>query len=357
MPFQSVYAYTDATRIDVLVENCNNDSICEPLMGENYWGCPLDCDPPPPTPTPTSTPTAIPPEDTAYGASIYPDKVASDVWDLTPTNVAFIRISVLGKNVKISWINPENKAFNGVVVLRSPYFYPQDPLEGKIIYEGKGTTFTQSDLKPGTDYFYTIFTKSKAGNYSSGALLHLRVGGGVTPTPYPSNVPPKNTPTPTKNNGTGTVGGLKNLTLSDFQFIQNNKTISVVKGQVVVERGVTLFVQVQPSKILQQDLSTVLISMQDPDAKGSFNTFLLSLKKVKGKGDVLEATIPPFRTVGKVTFALNVFRDRKRTFNQVYGVFDIKTTKTEIKATSKSQSTVLTNVINRFKLFILSNVR
>ena len=47
----------DGTIIHLNVNNCNNNNICEPLLGENYQGCPLDCNA---SSTPTSTPSTAP---------------------------------------------------------------------------------------------------------------------------------------------------------------------------------------------------------------------------------------------------------------------------------------------------------
>ena len=41
---------SDGVNIFVVVHNCNDNGICEPELGENYFGCPLDCLPPPPPP-------------------------------------------------------------------------------------------------------------------------------------------------------------------------------------------------------------------------------------------------------------------------------------------------------------------
>jgi|GEM_PF-3127834 len=71
----------------------------------------------------------------------------------------------------LRWTNPDESDISGVRVVRSPFGFPKDPLDGKVVYEGAGETaidtFDPGDVKT---YFYTVFVKGKNGEYSSGSV-------------------------------------------------------------------------------------------------------------------------------------------------------------------------------------------
>ncbi len=53
-------AYAESVNVNLLVAVCNENLICEDVIGENYGSCPSDCEAPPPPPTPTSTSSSTP---------------------------------------------------------------------------------------------------------------------------------------------------------------------------------------------------------------------------------------------------------------------------------------------------------
>lgn len=70
-----------------------------------------------------------------------------------------------------NWNNPEGKDFYGVRIVRSPFFFPADPLEGKIIYDGRGSYARDSDIELDKKYYYTAFSYNKDLDFSSGVLV------------------------------------------------------------------------------------------------------------------------------------------------------------------------------------------
>ena len=71
--------------------------------------------------------------------------------------------------VSLSWSNPPAPDFRAVRVLRSttgPATSPQPDASQATVYEGTAESFTDTGLANGTTYFYTIYARDDAGNFS-----------------------------------------------------------------------------------------------------------------------------------------------------------------------------------------------
>lgn len=60
--------------------------------------------------------------------------------------------------VELSWSNPTDPDFAGVVIRFRTDTYPTSPTDGQEAYKGSGESFTHTGLTNGTTYYYTIFT-------------------------------------------------------------------------------------------------------------------------------------------------------------------------------------------------------
>jgi len=103
-----------------------------------------------------------------------------------PTNFT----AVAGNSqISLTWTNPSDNDFKGVRILRRTDYYPISPTDGRIVYQGSATSFTDKGLTNGTTYFYTIFSYDKVKNYS---VVDLSVQARATPysgTPIPDAEP------------------------------------------------------------------------------------------------------------------------------------------------------------------------
>ncbi len=75
--------------------------------------------------------------------------------------------------VLINWTNPSSDDFYGVKIVQSPLFFPRDPNEGKIIYEGSGNYARDSGLISNQKYYYSAFSYDRDYNYSSGVVSEV----------------------------------------------------------------------------------------------------------------------------------------------------------------------------------------
>lgn len=85
-----------------------------------------------------------------------------------PTNVNIISSS---SGITISWDNPPDPDFDYVRIMRNKSRYYGSPYIGNLVYEGDSKYFTDSQVKEGEQYFYSLFSRDRIGNYSSGSLI------------------------------------------------------------------------------------------------------------------------------------------------------------------------------------------
>jgi len=77
-----------------------------------------------------------------------------------------------GKNqITLSWENPSDSDFQGVMLRFKTDSYPTDPTDGELIYQGTEESFTHQGLGAGENYYYTIFSYDEANNFSEGVNL------------------------------------------------------------------------------------------------------------------------------------------------------------------------------------------
>ncbi|MFM2383869.1 MAG: hypothetical protein RIQ72_441 [Candidatus Parcubacteria bacterium] len=61
-----------------------------------------------------------------------------------------------------------------VRLVRSEFGFPKEPLEGKVIYEGRGERVSDFDVIDDENYFYSLFILNQKGQYSSPNVIRLR---------------------------------------------------------------------------------------------------------------------------------------------------------------------------------------
>lgn len=91
-----------------------------------------------------------------------------------PLNVSNFIANRSGNDVILSWTNPTTNNFSHVRLLRSHLFYPTDPNDGFLVYEGTAKEFIDTGALAGeVEQFYTLFTYDLSGNHSSGAIARI----------------------------------------------------------------------------------------------------------------------------------------------------------------------------------------
>ena len=77
-----------------------------------------------------------------------------------------------------SWNNPGEANFVRTVIVRKDGSLPNSPSDGQVIYEGNGTTFSDTNLKNGKTYYYALYSYDHAKTYSSPVRVSLAPDSG-----------------------------------------------------------------------------------------------------------------------------------------------------------------------------------
>lgn len=72
--------------------------------------------------------------------------------------------------ITFNWINPQDGDFIKGVIIRKEGSEPASISDGQIVYEGSGTSFTDTNVIPGITYYYKIFAADEVPNYSEGVV-------------------------------------------------------------------------------------------------------------------------------------------------------------------------------------------
>ncbi|MFZ1396048.1 MAG: FG-GAP-like repeat-containing protein, partial [Candidatus Promineifilaceae bacterium] len=82
------------------------------------------------------------------------------------SNVLATAVANQEGTVQLNWTNPTVGDLAGVRILRSNQSTPARLSDGQLVYDGLGTTFTDTGLIPGQPVFYALFAYDDAGNLS-----------------------------------------------------------------------------------------------------------------------------------------------------------------------------------------------
>lgn len=89
---------------------------------------------------------------------------------IPPQNVSQFFAVAKDAKIDLSWINPTDSDFDGLILKRSDSSIITNRNQGVLIYEGKDEIFLDTGLINDRTYYYAIFTYDKVKNYSSGAV-------------------------------------------------------------------------------------------------------------------------------------------------------------------------------------------
>jgi len=133
--------------------------------------------PPSPSPSPSPTPSPTPPPPSGGGGG---GGGGILITDRTPPPIA-TEVTAKGaeNQVLLTWTNPTVFDYVRTRVVRNTT-PPQSPIDGTIIYEGRGQEFTDTDLDNSITYHYAIYTLDRVPNYSLPQRYSISPEGGAT---------------------------------------------------------------------------------------------------------------------------------------------------------------------------------
>lgn len=130
----------------------------------------------------------------------------------SPSEVTSLALEVVStSSLKLTWTNPVDSDLLKVSLVRKTASAPDNVADGDKVYEGTGTSYTDSGLKDNTKYYYAIFTEDDRGNISQGVSINGTTKKIVVETPIvPTETESPTSPTsPTVNVGESTQDSVK----------------------------------------------------------------------------------------------------------------------------------------------------
>ncbi len=100
--------------------------------------------------------------------SVKADANATPIDVTPPAPVTGFTATSGDEQITLSWTNPTDADFSGVMIRRSTISYPSLPNTGTQVYSGTGNSTVDSGLTNGQRYYYTIFARDEVPNYSTG---------------------------------------------------------------------------------------------------------------------------------------------------------------------------------------------
>lgn len=222
-----------------------------------------------------------------------------------PANVSNITATKDRDDVVLSWQNPRDIDFESVSVLHSNSFFPSNPEDGTIIYEGRGeTTRDEGRAIPGTTQYYTLFSYDSNGNISSGATVALQIDEKEITIIDLTDLP--------------VVPGEERIFIDpdDLVFIQEGRAVTMEDGVIEVD-GSKQFSISLPYEAVPEELKTIVMTIYEDEERGRQFSFVLRVNEDKS---AYIASVAPFGTAGAFPFSTAVFDYNAGKVAQVAGV-------------------------------------
>lgn len=200
----------------------------------------------------------------------------------TITNVLNLRGEAVDQSVQLSWEYPPMNNFSHVRVVRNDRFYPQDHLDGAVVYEGGASTYLDQDAFRDTKVqYYTVFTYTRDGHVSSGAIVRVRVPGIVEEEEVHTNT--------------------LNVSFDDVFLIQDGRQVQREDGRYILDGTRELTVSI-PYHVVPEHLKSIIGTVTNQDGE----SFAFLLRRGEGQ-ESYQATIAPFGRGGTFTIAISIF--------------------------------------------------
>ncbi len=280
-------------------------------------------------------------QETSSGERTFQVKPLPDF--LPPANAANFRALAGDGKIELYWKNPADADFEKIRIVRNTVFYPQDPQDGQIIFEGTSEYFLDQGLTNGQRYYYTIFSYDKAGNYSSGvtasATPRVLAPGEAVPPEVPQEIIPEAPPAEIPPD-------IQKLQLEDFDFVQDGGLRYPIEGKVVIEPDKPLLILLDYDKV-PEVLKTILVTLKNKE--GKIFSFLL---KIDSKKEIYGAKIlPPEPGIYEMTLTVLDFKNQSA--KEIKAQLEVRAQNPSSSFEENTQAkTLFTRVIQALEKFI-----
>jgi len=230
-----------------------------------------------------------------------------------PESPAGFRASLTAdRNVRLSWQNPQASRFDYVRVTRSDKFFTDEPLRGNLVYEGTGQKVMDTEVAGGDTYFYSIYSRNDAGQWSAPALAAIYVPK-VEGAPEDQKVTDMVQDQPEALQKT--QDKLADLRFEDLIFSQNGTVLQNDDGPPELAAGRKFSIGLDYEAVPER-LKTILVTLTRLDNSKKDFSFVLRADKAK---DFYRATIGGLDTVGTHGVEMTILDYKQRRVKTVNG--------------------------------------
>lgn len=202
----------------------------------------------------------------------------------SPVNVSEFSAQVIGDDVVLWWTAADQAFYTYVRVVRNPRFFPSDPLDGVVVYQGTANSFVDVGVMQGFDrQYYTIFAYNLAGQPASGMVAI------AARTPTLPSIPPLVTEEEIED---VLVTPVSAMTLSDVEIIQHDKIQTLVDAVILTAED-SYIVRVS-AKYIPVEARVVMVTLWQPESNYTLS-YLLSFDAATG---YYKAVLPPLGRSG-----------------------------------------------------------
>ncbi|KND48403.1 MAG: hypothetical protein AB200_01590, partial [Parcubacteria bacterium C7867-005] len=235
-----------------------------------------------------------------------------------PANVTSFDITPKNESLNLSWLLPNDESIVGVRIVRSESFYPFGVDDGDVVFEDFEATdislYIDSDVKPDTDYYYTIFTRDIAGNFSSGVIASSKLL-------VPGETIDKSSPLDRLVDSSNVDPMIDALLIKDFLFIQNGDSLKVEDGGLVtVDANKNLTIALKYYRV-PQSLKTIAVTLTTTEENPKSFSFILRANKDKTR---FESTVGAIKQSGFYRVRINIIDYKNEGMKRIDGSMAVK---------------------------------
>ncbi len=218
-----------------------------------------------------------------------------------PLNVAGFTARAVGSDVLLSWDEPREPDYAYVRIVRNHLFFPTDPNDGVVVFEGRKEEFSdEAALRNYGTQYYSIFAYDSSGNRSSGAITLVRRVG------YQ--------PEPTSSTTTATTTTVTPaITVADIEVVQGGVAYQLSDSQFKLSPTEPFVLRI-PYDRFPRHLKVITVTLSHPSDANQVFAFML---RANDDFTYYEAALAPLSTKGSYGLAVSVF-DLK--LEQIYDV-------------------------------------
>ena len=239
-----------------------------------------------------------------------------------PSNVLSFSADVFGTDVLLRWQPPADDSYAFVRVVRNTRWFPTDPLDGTVVYQGTLIGYTDAGAMQGVDrQYYTIFVYNLSGVPSSGVVA---IAARTPTVPSEPPAPPpveeeEEVPIVDPSDDIDPPPPPVDISAADIEVVQADAIWTFADSAIVLDAEVRLAFRIAADRIPARARS-VMMTVWRPDIDDRPLSFLL---RPDAAGDYYEAVLPGLVVTGTYDVRFELYDGVQERFFTLTGLFAV----------------------------------